>query len=102
MVNMPGKGFTSIGIRDNQYKRLKEIKKEGESIPSVIDRIFDMFEEAEANEKDKGDGKELPIRWLRNMATKEDLKKAIKGLENDISVLVWDAVKDAFAEMKGY
>ena len=91
---MPGKGFTSIGIRDNQYKRLKEIKKEGETIPSVIDRIFDMFEEAGVNEKDKKDGKD--------MVTKEDLEKAIEGLENDISVLVRDAVKDAFAEMKGY
>ena len=91
---MPGKGFTSVGIRDSQYKRLNAIKREGESIPSVIDRIFDMFEEAETPEKDKGSGKD--------MVTKEDLKKAIKGLEDDISVLVHDAVKDAFAEAKGY
>lgn len=91
---MPGKGFTSVGIRDSQYKRLNAIKREGESIPSVIDRIFDMFEEAEVTEKDKGDGKD--------MATKEDLKKAIKGLGDDISVLVRDAIKDAFTEMKGY
>lgn len=94
MVNMPGKGFVSIGVRDNQYKKLKKIKREGESIPSVIDRIFDMFEKAETTEKDKEDSK--------NMVTKEDLSKAIKGLENDINLLVRDAVKDAFNEMKRY
>ena len=98
---MPGKGFTSIGIRDSQYKRLKAIKREGESIPSVIDRIFDMFEEAETPEKDKRDGKDVVTKEDLNNVTKE-LENDIEDLKNDISLLIRDAVKDAFSEMKGY
>ena len=40
MVSMPAKGYHSVGIGNELYKRINGEKKEGESFASCISRIF--------------------------------------------------------------
>ena len=107
---MPGKKYKSIGIREKLYERIEREKKEGESISDYVDRIIDM---AIDQEKGEWDGKNLviqpyepigdanePIEALRRdiasltVLSKEDLKKALLGLENDIDMKIRDMLNE--------
>jgi len=90
---MPGEGYKSLGVSEGIYDLLKAEKYEGESFSRVIGRIYVVFKERQQH-FGKGGGADL--------MTKEDFDKAIKELENDISVAVRDAVKEAITEMKRY
>ena len=106
---MPAKGYKSIAIKEEVIEEIK--KKAGSKTISLY-----LEEEVVKGGKEKNEfNLKEHVEILRLLEERDeivssitikscryDLNKAIKGLENDISLLIRDAVKDAFAEMKGY
>ncbi len=86
---MVEKGYKAISVkRDIAVNIQQRAKEEKKSISDFLNGLLN------------GEGVLLEFQEAPGCVTKEDLKRAITGLENDITVLVRDAVKDAFAEIK--
>lgn len=94
---MVEKGYKAISVKEGIAVNIQQrAKKEGKNITDFLNELLNR-EWITALEEVQEAKKEL---------TKEEIKtivdKAIKGLENDINILVRDAVKDAFNEVKRY
>ena len=74
VINMPGKRFKSIGIREKLYNRIEEEKKEEESISDYIERTIDTAKEKEEVRKDEQGKEGLSIDQIKN-AVKEVLNE---------------------------
>lgn len=82
MVTMPPKGYKSVGIGSETYKRLNAEKKERESFTDCLNRIIDEWDPK------------------KDLITLYDLHKAIEAIRNDLSTIVEDAVNDAIAKLR--
>lgn len=95
---MVEKGYKAISVKKNIAVNIQQrAKKEGKNITDLLNELLNREGITTTLEEVHEAKKELTKGEIKTI-----IDKAIKGLENDISVLVRDAVKDAFAEMKGY
>ena len=76
VINMPGKKFKSIGIREKLYNRIEEEKKEGESTSDYIERVIDIAKKEEEIKNEVKSNNET--RYGRVGLTAEDVKNAVK------------------------